>query len=89
MYNLIQKRPLCLNKIDVIEKLSYCCYIINNVFGPTEFALIWVEVRMFRAFLLVERVTSTNSEAFSNSSLVQIWSGRKRCKSTDNKVIDR
>jgi len=75
MYNLIQKRPLCLNKIDVIEKLSYCCYIINNVFGPTEFALIWVEVRMFRAFLLVERVTSTNSE-FLIHFLIQGW-----CKS--------
>ena len=76
MYNLIQKRPLCLNKIDVIEKLSYCD-IINNIFGPTEFALIWVEVRMFRAFLLVKRVTSTNSEAFSNPRLVQIRLDRK------------
>jgi len=61
----------------------------NSVFDSTEFALTYVEVMIFRALLLVERVTSTNSEAFSNSSLVQIWSGRKRCKSTDNKVIDR
>ena len=61
----------------------------NSVFDSIEFALIYVEVMIFRALLLVERVTSTNSEAFSNSSLVQIWSGRKRYKSTDNKVIDR
>ncbi|KYM92899.1 hypothetical protein ALC53_00437, partial [Atta colombica] len=42
--------------------------LIYGVFGPTKFAPIWVEVMMFRALLLVERVTSTNSEAFSNSS---------------------
>ena len=37
-----------------------------SVFGPSEFALTWVEVMMFRAFLLVERVTSINSETFFN-----------------------
>ena len=39
-----------------------------SFFGPTKYALTWVEVIMFRALLLVERVTSANSEAFSNPS---------------------
>jgi len=34
----------------------------NRVFGPTKFALIWIEIMMFHA--LLERVTSTNSETF-------------------------
>jgi len=39
-----------------------------SVFSPTEFALTWIEVMVFRALLLIERVTSTNSEVFSNPS---------------------
>ena len=42
----------------------------NSVFDSTEFALTCVEVMMFRALLLVERVTATN-----NSSLDRRFSG--------------
>jgi len=42
------------------HRLSY------SIFGSTEFALTWIEVMIFRALLLIERVTLINIEAFSN-----------------------
>jgi len=46
---------------------SDCASVISRIL-----VLTWVKVMMFRVLLLVEHITSTNSEAFNSSLLTQV-----------------